>query len=81
MVFEFDTVRFDFELYTWEWNRNKNLVGKDKKSGLHKFTWQPHGSQFTIVEEVPDDSLIIKIKRPPLMDKKEVLKTLGVDDS
>lgn len=81
VVFEFDTIRYDDELFTWEWNKNKNLVGKDKKSGLHRFTWQPHGSQFTIVEEVPEKSLVIQIKQPPLLDKEKVLNTLGVDNS
>lgn len=80
-VFEFDTIRYDGELFLWEWNKNKNLVGKDKKTGLHRFTWQPHGSQFTIVEEVPEKSLVIQIKRPPLLDKEKVLNTLGVDNS
>lgn len=81
VVFEFDTIRYDDELFKWEWNINKNLVGKEKKSGLHKFTWQPHGSQFTIVEEVPEKSLVIQVKQPPLLDKDKVLDTLGVDNS
>lgn len=54
VVFEFETIRYDNELFTWEWNKNKNLVGREKKTGEHRFTWQPHGSQFTIIEDVPE---------------------------
>lgn len=81
VVFEFETVRFDTELFSWEWNKNNNLIGKNKKTAEHKFTWQPHGSQFTIIENVPDESLIIQIKQPQILNKEEVLQALGVDDA
>jgi hypothetical protein len=48
---------------------------------IHKFTWQPHGSQFTIIEEVPKDRLAIKIRKPPELDKEAVLKALEFDAS
>ncbi len=81
VVFEFDTIRYDHELYLWEWNENNNLVGIDKKASEHRFTWQPHGSQFTIIEDVPAKSLVIQIKRPPTLDKDKILQTLGFDNS
>ena len=81
LVFEFDTIRYDPGLYMWMWNKNDNLIGVEKSTGKHRFTWQPHGSQFTIIEEVPNSSLIIKIKQPKTLDKDEVLKTLGFDHS
>lgn len=81
VVFEFDTVRYDYELYNWQWNRNNNLVGIHKRTGEHCFTWQPHGSQFTIVENVPEKSLVIRIKQPKALDKDMVLKALGFDRS
>ena len=80
-VFEFETIRYDNELYKWGWNKNNNLTGTDKKTGEHCFTWQPHGSQFTIIEEVPSKSLIIRIKRPEPLDKEQILTTLGFDKS
>lgn len=80
-VFEFDTIRYDYELYKWEWNKNNNLVGTHKKTGEHCFTWQPHGSQFTIIEDVPEKSLVIKIKKPKSLDKEKILKALGFDKS
>lgn len=81
VVFEFETIRYDNELYKWEWNKNKNLVGTKKKSGEHRFTWQPHGSQFTIIEEVPRSSLVINIKQPEILDKEKILEALGFDKS
>jgi hypothetical protein len=81
VVFEFDTIRYDTELYRWEWNKNNNLIGIDKKTDGHKFTWQPHGSQFTIVEEVPEKNLIIRVKQPKPLDKEQILQTLGFDKS
>lgn len=81
VVFEFETIRYDLELFKWEWNKNKNLVGIEKKNDEHRFTWQPHGSQFTIIEDVPEKSLTIKIKQPPKLEKDKVLKTLGFDKS
>lgn len=81
LIFEFETIRYDAELYTWTWNKRKNLEGVEKSSGEHKFTWQPHGSQFTIIETVPQNGLIIRIKKPKKLDKGKVLKELGFDKS
>lgn len=80
-MFEFDTVRYDYELYTWKWNKNNNLEGIEKRTGEHRFTWQPHGSQFTIIEEVPSNSIIIRVKQPTTLDKEQILKALGFDNS
>jgi len=81
VVFEFETIRYDNELFSWEWNKNKNLQGFNIKNKDHCFTWQPHGSQFTIIEDVPSKRLIIKVKQPPILNKENVLKTIGFDKS
>lgn len=81
VVFEFETVRFDPELYFWERNSRKNLQGFLKRDKSHKFTWQPHGSQFTIVENVPQKALIIRVKQPETLDKEIFLETIGFDKS
>lgn len=81
VIFEFETIRYDEVLYNWVWNKQNNLEGYNKKSGEHIFTWQPHGSQFTIVENVPEDSLIIRIKNPDKLNKETVLTSLGYDKS
>ncbi len=79
-IFEFDTQRYDPELYSWKWNKQENLEGYDS-SGKHCFTWQPHGSQFTIVEDIPSDALYISIKKPAPLEKKAVLRAVNYDDS
>jgi len=81
VVFEFDTIRYDPELFAWEWNKNANLRGVEKSTGEHRFTWQPHGSQFTITEKVPEKSLIIRIKQPKVLNKETILTALGFDKS
>jgi hypothetical protein len=81
VVFEFDTIRYDHELFNWEWNKNNNLIGKNIRTGKLCFTWQPHGAQFTIIEDVPEKGLVIKIKQPKTLDKDQILKALGFDKS
>lgn len=80
-VFEFDTVLYEPNAYSWSWNANKNLVGKSKESGEHHFTWQPHGSQFTIVETLPEARLALRLKQPPPLDPSAVLATMNFDES
>ena len=80
-VFEFDTIRYDPELFDFEWNNNGNLEGFVKGTRDKHFTWQPHGSQFTILESVPDKRLIIKVRKPPALDRDKVLDALGFDKS
>lgn len=81
LVFEVDTIRYDDELYSFEWNKNNNLEGYDKKTGKHRFTWQPSGSQFTIIEEIPKDRWHIKIKAPDKLHKDVILEAVGFDNS
>jgi len=80
-VFEFETIRYDQELYLWKWNKNGNLEGFEKFTNLHRFTWQPHGSQFTIIEDVPDDCMVVKIKLPSTLNKNQILEQIGFDKS
>jgi hypothetical protein len=77
VVFEFETIRYDPELFTWKWNERNNLEGYVKNSDNHRFTWQPHGSQFTIIEDVPKERLVIRLKQPKALDKDKILETIG----
>ena len=81
LVFEFDTIRYDPELYRFEWNSRMNLEGYDKSNGMHKFTWQPSGSQFTVIEDIPDARLHISIEKPDKVDKETVLKAVDFNNS
>ncbi|MDD2550545.1 MAG: hypothetical protein PHD00_10680 [Bacteroidales bacterium] len=78
-VFEFDTIRYESELFDFEWNKNGNLEGYIKGTKNKQFVWQPHGSQFTIIEKVPKETLILKIKQPERLDKKKILNAIGFD--
>lgn len=80
-VFEFETVIYPEDQFWWQWNERNNLEGFTKSGDQHVFTWQPHGSQFTIIEQVPDDRLAIKIKEPPQLDRVSVLESIKSDDS
>ena len=80
-VFEFDTDMFIPGDLAWEWNTNGNLEGRMLSTNQHKFTWQPHGSQFTIVEEVPVDALRLQFKQPDSLPLKAVLEQVGFNSS
>ncbi|MGB5982756.1 MAG: hypothetical protein WBG46_11490 [Nonlabens sp.] len=80
-VFEFDTIRYDPELFNFIWNKNGNLEGFVKGTKDKQFVWQPHGSQFTIIEKVPEQTLILKIKQPEVLDKEKILTAIGFDKS
>lgn len=81
LIFETETIRYDEDQYDFEWNSRGNLEGFTKGTHIHKFTWQPHGSQFTIVEEIPPERVHLRIKKPEKLDKDAVLKTLGFEKS
>ncbi len=79
-VFEFDTIIYSDADY-WQWNKRNNLEGFKKTTKEHVFTWQPHGSQFTIIEDIPTNRLSIRIKQPPTLNKDLILKALKFDNS
>lgn len=78
-VFEVDTKRYNAKLYDWSWNKRGNLEGY--REGNHCFTWQPHGSQFTIIEDIPDNCIDFRIKTVPKLDEKTILNSIGFDSS
>jgi len=80
-IFEFETVFYPTKNFYWEWNKRNNLEGYTKQSSEHIFTWQPHGSQFTIIENVPDKRLSIQIKKPPKLNRNDFLKSIKFDKS
>ncbi|MFH1633556.1 MAG: hypothetical protein ABIG63_06040 [Chloroflexota bacterium] len=80
-VFEFETVYYPIEKYTWARNERGNLEATDRTTQEHRFTWQPHGSQFTIIESVPQDCLLITLQAPQHLDKEKILKAVHYDDS
>lgn len=80
-VFEEESLKFLPEEYEWEWNGRGNLEGYVKGTDAKKFTWQPHGAQFTILTNVPDNRLKLRIRKPPLLNREEILDQLHFDAS
>lgn len=79
LIFEVETIRYEPDQYVFEWNKRGNLEGYTKEGHNHKFTWQPHGSQFTIIEEIPKCRYHLKIRKPEKLDKASILKALSFD--
>ena len=81
MIFERETIRYDIKDYEWKENDKGNLEGFDRASGKHKFTWQPHGSQFTIIYDAPTSAIKFKIKEPPIFEFNTIMSQIGFDKS
>ena len=82
VLFEEDATHFDINKYEWTKNNRDNFEGKDRNTGKHKFTWQPHGSQFTIIRYVPASAIKFRINQfPPTITCENVLKAIGYEDS
>ncbi|MDO8632127.1 MAG: hypothetical protein Q7R41_16710 [Phycisphaerales bacterium] len=60
LIFEEEAGRFAPGDYQWAFNSNGNLEGSDADR-RHVFTWQPHGSQFTIFRRVPPSARKFRI--------------------
>lgn len=80
-IFEFETVLYPPDRYSWKRNSKGNLEGYKTDSDIHVFTWQPHGSQFTIIEPVPSNKLCLRLKKPPKIDREKTLKAIGFEPS
>ncbi|MBQ9864424.1 MAG: hypothetical protein IJM33_03695 [Bacteroidales bacterium] len=80
-LFEEENHRFVVNQYLWKENQNGNLIGVDIESDETRFTWQPHGSQFTIHTRIPKNAVRFKIKQPPLLNVEETLRQINYDDS
>ena len=81
LVFEEEAVRFTPEDFTWEYNSRGNLEGCNRVDGTHHFTWQPHGSQFTIFRVVPASAQRFSVNRDvPLVSFEEVLSAVNFEN-
>jgi hypothetical protein len=81
LLMEFEAHRYNPADYTWELKSERNLVGRDA-SGVHRFTWQSSGSQFTILHEIPPSARLFRILRqPPVLSESALLQSIGFDES
>ena len=79
-IFETQTAQFDPADYTWVQNTRRNLEGRAIQGGAHTFTWQPHGSQFTIIRQVSGSARSFAIRKPQTLDSEQILASLGYSD-
>lgn len=79
-LFEEETIRYRTTDYHWEVNNNGNLIGLDHHEKTC-FTWQPHGSQFTIHTNVPEKAVKFRIRKPPKLQKEDVYKTIDFNEN
>lgn len=75
-IFEEENHRFIASSYRWEENKNNNLEGYEIATGNKKFTWQPHGSQFTIHTKIPQNAIKFRIKQPPKLNVEKTLQQI-----
>jgi len=80
-LFEHDTVRYNTQEYEWRDSGRGTFEGIEIATQKHKFTWQPHGSQFTILYDVPTSAQKFKIRRPPVLDFDNTMSQIGFDES
>lgn len=80
-LFESENQRYRTTDYVWQENPNGNLIGINVETGDTCFTWQPHGSQFTIHEKVPKKAVKFRIKQPPVLSQEKILETINFDES
>lgn len=80
-IFEEETHRYPSNEYKWTVNNNGNLIGATKETGDTVFTWQPHGSQFTIHTDVPANAIRFTLKQPPVIKPDDILEAINFDAS
>ena len=77
-LFEEEAGRFIPSDYHWSYTKQKNLEGRERNADVHRFTWQFHGGQFTVIRDVPASAKRFKIEPDvPVVDQAAVLKGIG----
>lgn len=79
-LFEVPTIQYEPANFDYQWNTNDVLEIVDKASHEVKMKWQPSGSQFTIIETVPDTVVFFSIEAPGCMTQDDVLSSVGFTD-
>ena len=81
VIFEEEAQRFISGDYEWQYSSRGPLHGFEKLTGIHRFTWQFHGSQFTVLREIPASSRRFAITRHvPIVPLSTVLDAVRFSD-
>lgn len=79
-LMEIEPARYVPREFRWEKNRNGNLLGYDVQRNEHRFTWQPGGSQFTVLHHIPASAYRFRINRKPgMLSEEQVLRLVRFD--
>ena len=82
VLFEDEAKRYIPDHYRWKTNDRDNLIGIDIATGTKRFTWQPHGSQFTIHRSVPPAASKFRISHNvPIIEFQHILRLARYDDT
>jgi len=76
-LYEYELHRYNTAQYRWEKNKKGNLIGVNIDNNKHVFTWQPHGSQFTIKYNLPSSVRTFTIKKPQVLDFNKTIAQIG----
>ena len=79
-ISELPTELFDPADFTWRLNRGNNLEGFRNQDQSHAFTWQPGGTQFTIIQEVSGSARSFEVQKPQPQNSEQLLKNIGYSD-
>ena len=80
-IFEYESEIFTPDNYIWKLNVRNNLDGFDAVTEEKCFTFQPHGSQFTIHRPVPASAKHFSLHRPGMITVAKILNAVGYKDS
>ena len=81
-MFELEPQLYDPAQYIWAENKKRNLEGRLRnKQNTHVFTWQPAGSQFTIIADVPSSGRTFDLTKPRRLNMEDQLKAIDYSDS
>ena len=81
VLFEEESQRFVPDNFEWSYTPHDNFAGRDRRTGVHWFTWQPHGGQFTILRDVPPSKRRFTITREvPTITPEAILESVGFRD-
>ena len=80
-MFEDEISRFPADNFRWQVNDRGNLQGMEIATGRHCFTWQPHGSQFTVIRQVPGAAVRFTINRAvPQVSPEHVMRLVRYEN-
>lgn len=77
-IFEYEPIRFTPSDYEWRIGDRNNLHGYDVRTHEQLFTWQPHGSQFTVFKHIPGSVCKFRIAHHVgQIEQQHVLRLVG----